>query len=410
MSQPEGRAPTLLCVASFFKGNEFLRECRRLGGRAVLLTREKLLGADWARDSLEDVIAIPAGESTDFYVHAASHAARAWRIERVVALEEYDVVTAARVREHLALPRMGSTVARRFQDKLAMRAAARDSRLPTPEFVQLLNRAEVADFLARVPAPWMLKPRVGSSAMGIRKLHAAEEVWRAFDELDARESFEERASFHLLEQYVPGDVFHVDSLVDGGRVRFASAEQYGVPPFDVAHGGGVSTSRTVRRGSLDERRLLAINRKLLSAFGFERGATHAEFIKRADGSFCFLEVAARVGGAFTVETIEAATGVNLWREWAAVELATEERPYEPPPSRNDYAGLAVSLARYEHPDTSAYADAEIVERVGKPWHVGLIVRSPDHGRVAELLDSYARRFAEDFTAVAPAEQRAGQYL
>lgn len=410
MSRPDEQSPTLLCVASFFKGNEFLRECRRRGGRSVLLTREKLLRADWARESLEDVIAIPEGEGPDFYVHAASHAARRWRVGRVVALEEYDVVTAARLREHLALPGAGSTAARRFQDKLAMRTAARDAGLLQPTFVRLLNREEVADFLARVPAPWMLKPRLGASAMGIRKLHAADEVWRAFDELDARESFEERASHHLLEQYVPGDVYHVDALTCGGRVAFAGVGRYGAPPFDVAHGGGVSTSRIVRRGSQDERRLLSFNRKLLLAFGHERGATHAEFIRHEDGRVYFLEVAARVGGAFTVETVEAATGLNLWREWAAVELATPGRPYRPPTPRRDYAGLAVSLARYEHPDTSAYTDEEIVLRVEKPWHVGLVVRSPDHARVAELLDSYARRFAADFTAVAPAEERAGRYL
>ena len=407
MSEPGQRGPTLLCVASFFKGNEFLRECRRRGGRAVLLTREKLLGADWARDSLDDVIAIPAHEGPDFYLHAASHAARRWRVGRVVALEEYDVVTAARVREHLALPGTGSTAARNFHDKLAMRFAAHAAGLAVPEFAHLLNRERVAEFLARVPAPWMLKPRVGASAMGIRKLHAAEEVWRAWDALDADG---ERASQHLLERFVPGDVFHVDSLVSGGRVRFAHAGRYGVPPFEVAHGGGVSTTRTVRRGSAGERGLLAANRKLLRAFGLERGATHAEFIRGDGGTFYFLEVAARVGGAYTVETVEAATGVNLWREWAAVETAAGESTYEPPPARADYAGLALSLARQERPDTAAYADEEIVFRVDKPWHVGLVVRSPDHARVEDLLGSYARRFAEDFTAVAPPEEGPTQHL
>ncbi|HEV2763194.1 MAG TPA: hypothetical protein VGV38_09380, partial [Pyrinomonadaceae bacterium] len=285
MSQPETRGPTLLCVASFFKGNEFLRECSRRGGRAVLLTREKLLGADWARDSLEDVIAIPSGEGPDFYLHAASHAARRWRVGRVVALEEYDVTTAARLREHLALPGLGSTAARNFQDKLAMRHAARAAGLRVPEFVHLLNRREVAEFMSRVPAPWMLKPRVGASAMGMKKLTAAEDVWRAWDALDARAepaprgNIDERASAHLLEEFVPGEVFHVDSVVSGGRVEFAYAGRYNAPPFDVAHGGGVASSRTVRRGSADERGLLAVNRKLLKAFGLGRGVTHAEFIK-----------------------------------------------------------------------------------------------------------------------------------
>jgi biotin carboxylase len=179
----------------------------------------------------------------------------------------------------------------------------------------------------------------------------------------------------------------------------------------VAHRGGVSTSHTLRRGSALERRLLAFNRKLLAGLGFGSGTTHAEFIHAAeDGELYFLEAAARVGGAYTVETVEAATGVNLWREWARVELATPERPYAPPPVRRDYGGVAVSLARQERPDTSTYDDPEVVFRVDKPHHVGLVVRSPKYARVETLLEDYRRRFAADFLAVAPAEERPGQHL
>jgi len=247
--------------------------------------------------------------------------------------------------------------------------------------------------------------------MGMQKLTAEAEVWRALTKLEARAQWHERASAHLLEQFVPGDIFHVDSLVSAGRIVFTSVERYGKPPFEVAHTGGVSTSHTVRRGSADEQRLLALNRQLLADFGFERGTTHAEFIHtEPKGEFYFLEVAARVGGAYTAETIEAATGVNLWREWAKIELATPERTYQPPLARADYAGIALTLARQEQPDTSAYNDPEIVYRIRKPWHVGLIVRAREHGRTVALLDDYARRFAANFTAVAPAEERVDQHL
>jgi hypothetical protein len=81
-----------------------------------------------------------------------------------------------------------------------------------------------------------------------------------------------------------------------------------------------------------------------------------------------------------------------------------------PPAREGYAGLAVSLAREERPDTSSFDDPEISFRVEKPWHVGLVVRSPDEHRVASLLDLYGRRFAAEFTAFAPAEETAGKHL
>src|SRR5512141_2807551 len=113
---------TILCVASSFKGNDFIRECKRHGARVVLLTREKLLAADWARESIDDLVAIPGKTSVQSYLTAATHVAQHRRVSHVVALEEYDIVTAAHIREHLSVAGMGVTTARCFQDKLAMRA------------------------------------------------------------------------------------------------------------------------------------------------------------------------------------------------------------------------------------------------------------------------------------------------
>jgi biotin carboxylase len=446
----DSNEPTILCVASFFKGNDFIRDCKQQGARVVLLTREKLLAADWAREALADLVAIPGKTSVQSYLAAASHVARHRRVSRVVALEEYDIVTAAHIREHLCVPGMGTTNARRFQDKLAMRAQAHAVGISQPEFVPLLNSEEIDEFMKRTAAPWMLKPRIGASAMGIRKLHEPDVVWRAIAALDAREAFHETAAFHLLEHYIPGDVYHVDSLVEGGKILFASVERYGAPPFEVSHFGGVTISHTVKHDSPAQRVLLALNKKLLDGFGFERGVTHAEFIRRADSQelgepvrtlparevgmagkassanisrsgrgpapasesdqFYFLEVAARIGGAYTADTIAAASGINPWREWARIELATAERPYILPAVRQQYGGIAVSLARQEHPCTSRYTDPEIIYRVCKPWHVGLIVRSPDYERVIDLLARYTRRFSEDFTAVAPPEETPEQHL
>jgi hypothetical protein len=186
---------------------------------------------------------------------------------------------------------------------------------------------------------------------------------------------------------------------------FAGANQYGRPPMQVAHQGGAYISRTVARGSADEKTLFQINKKLIKALGLERGATHAEFIKGdADGQFYFLEIAARVGGAYIAEVLEAASGVNLWREWARLEIADGKTP-RVAPLRKEYAGIVLSLAKQEQPDTSAYDDEEIVHRVKKRHHAGLIVRAPKLERVTELLDNYGERFAGDFVAIEPPPDR-----
>ncbi len=399
---------TVVCLASYFKGNEFLRQLRRRGCRVVLVIKEKLRDEAWDRESIDEILTVPNGAGADLFVEVVSEFARHHHVHRIVALEEYDVMPAAMVREHLRIPGMGTTTARLFRDKLAMRVKAFEAGIRVPDFVHVLNYDEIRGYMATIPAPWVLKPRSDVSAVGIQKLHDPELVWRAIDALDARPAVAERSTHYLLERFVPGDVFHVDSLVENGEVLFAGVNRYWRPPMEVAHSGGVFLTNTVQRGSDEERQLLELNRVLLRTLGFVRGATHAEFIRSADGDFYFLEVAGRVGGAFIADSLEAASGINIWHEWANLEIGRGEVPYSLPPQRADYAGVVLALARQEWPDTSGYRDPEVVSRPSKRHHAALIVASADFDRVQQRLGDYARRFEEDFLAVLPPMDRPPQ--
>jgi biotin carboxylase len=407
MSSTENRPLNIICLATYFKGVDFIRECKEHGCQVILITKEKMLREDWPRESLDDLIAVPNDAGPALFIDLLAFLARNRKVDRVIALEEFDVVTAALMREHLCLPGLSSSGAKVFRDKLLMAVHAERAGINVPEFVPLVNLEDVDEFMKRVPGPWIIKPRSDVSAIGIRKVSEAEEVWRAIDEMNERPNLRERSSYYLLARFIPGEVFHVDSVVNDGKVVFAGTNQYGRPPMQVAHQGGAYISRTLARGSADEKTLLAINKRLVQALGLQRGATHAEFIKSdADGKFDFLEIAARVGGAYIAEVLEAASGVNLWREWARLEIADGKAPTKITPPRKEYAGIILSLAKQEEPDTSAYADEEIIYRVKKRHHAGLIVRSLRLERVNELLDQYGRRFAEDFVAVAPPPERA----
>jgi biotin carboxylase len=406
MSESATRPLNIVCLATYFKGTDFIRECKEHGCNVVLITKEKMLREDWPRESLDDLIAVPNDAGPPLFIDLLAFLARNAKVDRVIALEEFDVVTAALMREHLCLPGLSSSDAKVFRDKLSMAVHSQRAGINVPDFVPLVNTDEVREFMERVPGPWIIKPRSDVSAIGIRKVNEPEEVWRAIDEMNERENLRERASYYLLARFIPGEVFHVDSVVNDGKVVFAGTNQYGRPPMQVAHQGGAYVSRTLARGSADEKTLLATNRKLVHALSLERGATHAEFIRSdADGKFYFLEIAARVGGAYIADVLEAASGVNLWREWARLEIADGKTPAKITPARKDYAGIILSLAKQEEPDTSAYVDTEIIYRVKKRHHAGLIVRAPRLERVNELLDDYGRRFVEDFVAVAPPPER-----
>jgi len=391
---------TLLCIATYRKGDEFLRECRRQGCRVLLLTDEKLRDADWPRDSIDEFYYVRRDMPESDVRKGAAFLARSERLDRIVALDDFDVETAAMLREYLHVPGMGQTTGRGFRDKLAMRTRARAAGILCPDFVHVVNHDAIHEWTSRVPPPWVLKPRSQAAAIGIRKIGGAPELWQTLDALG-----DERPEY-LLEQFVPGDVYHVDSLVFDGRVVFAAASRYGTPPMAVAHEGGIFVTRTLADDDALARELRSVNGRLLDAFGLRRGVSHTEFIRAADGRMHFLETSARVGGAYIVDVVEAATGINLWREWARIEIADERGDYTPPVSKGQYAGIVLSLARQEWPDMSGYVDPEIVMRVTKRHHAGLIVASPDEARVRELVESYPPRFYADFHASAPPPERA----
>jgi biotin carboxylase len=391
---------TLLCIATYRKGDDFLRECRHQGCRVLLLTDESLRDADWPRDAVDAFYYVNRGMPPGDIRKGAAFVARTERLDRIVALDDFDVETAAMLREYLHVPGMGETTSRAFRDKLAMRSRARAASIACPEFVHPVNHEAIHEWTSRVAPPWVLKPRSQAAAIGIKKIGSGEELWRVLDALgDARPEY-------VLEQFVPGDVYHVDSLVFDRRIVFAAASRYGTPPMAVAHEGGIFVTRTLSDGDPTATRLKAMNARVLDSFGLQRGVSHTEFIRGHDGEIYFLETSARVGGAYIVDVVEAATGTNLWREWAKIEIAGEYGTYAPPPSKGAYAGIVLSLARQEEPDMSGYNDPEVVTRVKKRHHAGLIVASQDEGRVRELVESYAARFYRDFHASAPAPERA----
>jgi biotin carboxylase len=397
---PEPRPLTILCISSYEKGQEFLRTCKKLGCRVLLLTVEKLRDGDWPRESIDEFFFMPEELPVQAIINTVSYLARWQPIDRIVALDEFDLENAAYLREHLRIPGMGLSTIRYFRDKLAMRGKAQESGVPVPEFIHVLNHQALNDFMARVKPPWLLKPRSQASGIGMKKIYEPHELWPYLDQLgDAQSNY-------LLEQFVSGDVFHIDSIVSERQVVFAEAHAYGTPPLNTSHDGGVFTTRTLPRDSAEAKALSRLNREVIESLGLVRGVTHTEFLRgREDGKSYFLEIAARVGGAYITDVVEAASGINLWREWARLEVGAGKSAYALPAVREDYAGVVLSLARQERPDTSAYHDPEIVYRVTKKHHAGFVVRSPRSERVVELLDSYAGRIAQDFLATAPVPDR-----
>lgn len=395
---------TIVCISCYYKGYDFMDEMKKLGNRVILITSENIKDKNWPWHAIDEVFYMaeiePSVWNLDHLVQGFSHLMKTRQIDAVIALDDYDVEKAALIRETFRIPGMGQTTHRYFRDKLAMRQKAKESGISVPEFTAIFNNDKVNEFIAKVSAPWVLKPRSEASATGIKKLNSPEELWETINNLG-----DERHLF-LLESFKPGDVFHVDSLIYQKEIVFTSASKYLAPPMKVSHEGGVFRSKTLGRSSEEFLALEQANKDIIKSFGLVNGATHTEFIRGEDGTLYFLETASRVGGAHIPDLVEASSGINIWREWAKIETALlKNENYEAPKPTGFYSGLIIALARTLHPEYSEFECEEVVHFLPIDHHVGIVYKADNEETIQERLDDACEKIQKHHLHILPPKQK-----
>jgi len=118
----------------------------------------------------------------------------------------------------------------------------------------------------------------------MKKIHTPDDLWPWLDRLG------DDQSSYLLEQFIPGRVFHVDSVVSERRILFAEAHAYGAPPSTFRTVEASSRRAHFPRDAAETLQLKELNRKLMQVPDWFRGVTHAEFLKaHATGKIYFLK-------------------------------------------------------------------------------------------------------------------------
>ncbi len=394
----ENTTKTFVCISNYFKGADFLIELKKLGNKVFLITSEKLKDKPWPFNSIDEIFYM-SGQDIDWNLEhlllGVGGLMKNNKIDGIIALDDFDVEKATYLRENLRIDGMGQTTGRYFRDKLAMRMRAKSCGISNPKFCSLFNDHDINKFADTIPAPWVLKPRSEASASGIIKVHNKEDLWMHINEM-GNNRFK-----YLVEQFRPGAVYHCDSLILDGKIIFSITSKYLATPMEISQGGGIFRSANIPYNSEDDKAIKKVNEQVIKGFGLKHGAAHSEYIKcNEDGKIYFLETSSRVGGAHLAEMVAAASNINLWAEWAAIENALAKNiPYKLPKVKKEYAGIVLTLSKFEHPDLSSFNDEEVCFRVPLEYHAGLIVKSEKSEKVLQLLDDYAERLIANFATV-----------
>lgn len=230
------------------------------------------------------------------------------RIDKLIALSEFDLLLAAELRDLLGVPGYGLSEVRRFRDKIAMKRAIQAAGLRVPRFAALDDDAAVGSLVEAAGFPLIVKPRGGAASEGCELAHTPEAL--------ARLREERRGQGQECEEFVHGPIYHVDGLACGGALRFVRAWRYLNTCYDFAKGRPLGS---VMLDPARARPLIAFARRSLRALGLDHGAFHLEIIEGREGLY-FMEIGARVGGGEIPFVVRDLYGVDLVGDWLRLEL------------------------------------------------------------------------------------------
>lgn len=221
----------------------------------------------------------------------------------VVGLSEFDVLAAARLREHLGVPGDQPGFVLRFRDKVVMKGLVAAAGLRVPRYSALTGSRSLAELVADPGLPMIVKPRAGAASAGAHRVDTRAELERilARSERDLE-----------CEEFIDGAILHVDGIRRRGRFHVATVSEYVGTCLEFAQGrplGSVLLEPGSRRSAT-----LAFARACLDALGLRDGPFHLEAIRDRRGSLAFMEVGLRPGGAEVPFVHKDLLGVDLYGE------------------------------------------------------------------------------------------------
>ncbi|MDX3630112.1 ATP-grasp domain-containing protein [Streptomyces europaeiscabiei] len=282
---------------------------------------------DWLAEVAEDVALITSAEAAvgyrgtfptmveieDYSTGAGTQEAlellcQANDVTQIVHVTEEDVLRAAQARDLFGIPGQSLAEALPFRDKLVMKQRVAAAGLRTPGFCAPRDLDEAHAFAAEFGWPVVVKPRLGYASSGVQLIRSEKQLT---DEIAQREF-----SDILMEEYIPGLVYHVDGEAEFGELRYSCPSQY-INDCLSFHDSAPLGSVQLEPSNPVAARLNAYTREVLAAMPpGDRSPFHLEvMLHEADGQLYFCEIASRLGGAHVPQALTYRTGVNPAESW-----------------------------------------------------------------------------------------------
>lgn len=255
-------------------------------------------------------------------------AARRHRVDGVVPLNDFGVVTAAAVARELGLVGISPEAAEQATSKAWMRRRWEEAGVPSARFRVVRTLAEARAAAEELGTwPLILKPADsrGGGSRGVSKVDGEAGLEGA---LRFAQSFYEDKTV-VVEEFLEGVEHSVETITYGGETHvLAVSDKVKTPPPYRVDKSVIYPTAVTGEGLAEVRR---VAREAVRAMGITVGPAHVEMCTTAAGPRLF-ELGARCGGGGTPDPIVPfVTGIEMFKE--AVRIALGEAPSRLTPLR-----------------------------------------------------------------------------
>jgi biotin carboxylase len=312
---------------------QFTRGLREVGARVIGIgdQHESQLPAP-ARDNMAAYFQIGGFADESAVVRDVLGIASRMKIDRVECQWEPLMILAARLRERLGLPGMTVDETVPFRDKEIMKQRLDAAGVRTPHHYRAHSVAESRDAVAKIGYPAILKPIAGAGSKDTYRVNDTAELEAVLPRL-------RHVAEVSVEEFIEGDEFTFDTVCANGALAFYNICMYRPRPLIARQLEWVSP-QTIALRNPDAPELAngkALGLAVLEALRFRTGFTHMEWHRMANGEAVFGEIACRPPGAFTVDIMNYASDIDLFRGWA--EAAMHGRFTQPVERRYNCASI-----------------------------------------------------------------------
>lgn len=258
-------------------------------------------------------------------------------VDQLIALSEFTLEIAARVRDVLHLPGPTPAEVAVYRDKVRMKEVLAAAGTRTPRFAPCVDVERSIAFARECGYPVIVKPVDGAASIGVHRVNDEVALRTLLPTVDLAR--------YEIEEFVDGVIYHVDGFAGAScDVQFQVVSRYVNDCLAFALGaplGSVVVQESVLRQRIED-----YTRECVRTLGIRTTPFHLELFLTPGDELVFLEIGGRVGGSEVPHLLNRMFGVNLYEVWLRALTGTT---MSLPPKAGDPAGGWLVIPKPNHP-------------------------------------------------------------